>query len=639
MVDPISDYISPISPLPNIAPFTYKDGETYLTTLERFRHYVNTELVTFINTNFALFDSTFTTEITALIAEVNSVLAAQNTENEANLAAVNAAIAAMNTAIATAEASIATSTIAAAGSSTAAAGSATAAAGSATAAASSADDAAASAAAAAASAASNIISIVEGDGISVDATNPQHPIVSAIGGAGSGIVESVVAGTGVSVDNTDTANPIVSASAIVETIVEGSGISVDSTDPANPIVSVVGGGSTDKTKALVIGTSISAGTYTSGVSWVDYFNDAYALRSPGSDAITIDNQAVSGWNSKQNLDVLNSHINDEMYGYVFIEASVNDYKHATVADAHGIGLDDANIIKYITQMIDVCRDHNAEPIIIGSAPWVPGVFTDFKASQRRQAQMNFALQRITNRLGIKFIDLLDKLDLSDDNLILGFHPTVEGQILWASAIAAGLAGVVGNDLYDDFIRANNSVTLNPSYSGHAWSPVGSAVFGIQSSLAYNVSATDGDIVVARVSRIDPKAIPADMTDIGLSGESSDMQISGVTIANQGCFVFRSTGPDETFKGYIFNPTGAALYYDIGAGPVSIASLATIPTGSHFVISIVGSTIDVEIDGVNVAHITDTHVTSGHYAGLYSAGVAGPSARRWGPFAATVIGND
>jgi hypothetical protein len=67
----------------------------------------------------------------------------------------------------------------------------------------------------------------------------------------NGVVQSIVAGTNVTVDATDPANPIVSATGggggtgTVETIVAGAGISVDSTDPANPIVSATGSGSGD----------------------------------------------------------------------------------------------------------------------------------------------------------------------------------------------------------------------------------------------------------------------------------------------------------------------------------------------------------------------------------------------------------
>jgi hypothetical protein len=77
MVNIISDYVPPFASLPNIAPFTYKDGETYLSTLENLRIYVNTTLVNFVNSNYALLGDSTTTEINALIGSVNAALAAQ----------------------------------------------------------------------------------------------------------------------------------------------------------------------------------------------------------------------------------------------------------------------------------------------------------------------------------------------------------------------------------------------------------------------------------------------------------------------------------------------------------------------------------------------------------------------------------
>lgn len=80
--------------------------------------------------------------------------------------------------------------------------------------------------------------VVAGTNVTVDNTDPTHPVVSAAGS--SAVVESVVAGTNVTVDNTDPANPIVSASggSGVASVVAGTGIAVDATDPVNPIVSL-----------------------------------------------------------------------------------------------------------------------------------------------------------------------------------------------------------------------------------------------------------------------------------------------------------------------------------------------------------------------------------------------------------------
>jgi len=86
MVNIISDYIPPFSPLPNIAPFTYKDGETYLSTLENLRNYFNTTVVEFINTNFTSLSESFTTEVNTLIDQVEVRLTEQNTDVTTQLA-------------------------------------------------------------------------------------------------------------------------------------------------------------------------------------------------------------------------------------------------------------------------------------------------------------------------------------------------------------------------------------------------------------------------------------------------------------------------------------------------------------------------------------------------------------------------
>jgi hypothetical protein len=77
--------------------------------------------------------------------------------------------------------------------------------------------------------------VVAGDQITVDSTDPANPIVAT-----TGLVESVVAGDNITVDVTDPANPIISAAdeaGIVESVVAGTRVAVDSTDPANPVVS------------------------------------------------------------------------------------------------------------------------------------------------------------------------------------------------------------------------------------------------------------------------------------------------------------------------------------------------------------------------------------------------------------------
>jgi hypothetical protein len=80
MVNIISDYIPPFSPLPNIAPFTYKDGETYLSMFERIRSFVNTTIIEFVNDNVTGLGENFKTEVNNLIDVFNDNLTAQNAD-------------------------------------------------------------------------------------------------------------------------------------------------------------------------------------------------------------------------------------------------------------------------------------------------------------------------------------------------------------------------------------------------------------------------------------------------------------------------------------------------------------------------------------------------------------------------------
>jgi hypothetical protein len=54
-----------------------------------------------------------------------------------------------------------------------------------------------------------VIDVMAGDGITIDKTDPEHPIISGSGGGGG--VQKVWAGDNITVDDTDPANPIVSS--------------------------------------------------------------------------------------------------------------------------------------------------------------------------------------------------------------------------------------------------------------------------------------------------------------------------------------------------------------------------------------------------------------------------------------------
>jgi len=82
-------------------------------------------------------------------------------------------------------------------------------------------------------------------GAGVTVTNEAGGTQVSIPGAVATGVQSVVGGNNVSVDVTDPENPVVNASG-VQTVVAGTGISVDVTDPENPVISTTGGGGADE---------------------------------------------------------------------------------------------------------------------------------------------------------------------------------------------------------------------------------------------------------------------------------------------------------------------------------------------------------------------------------------------------------
>lgn len=101
-----------------------------------------------------------------------------------------------------------------------------------------------------------VVSVTAGSNVSITGT-PENPTINAdpapvdsvngqtgavvIDAADVGAVATIQAGTNITVDATDPQNPIVSATVPpsgVETIVAGTGIDVDATDPANPIVAL-----------------------------------------------------------------------------------------------------------------------------------------------------------------------------------------------------------------------------------------------------------------------------------------------------------------------------------------------------------------------------------------------------------------
>jgi hypothetical protein len=70
----IPPYVPAYGPTPNITPFTYRDGMTYLQILQGMRYYINNTLVPAVNNGFDEVSDIFVTEINRLIDEMNAII-------------------------------------------------------------------------------------------------------------------------------------------------------------------------------------------------------------------------------------------------------------------------------------------------------------------------------------------------------------------------------------------------------------------------------------------------------------------------------------------------------------------------------------------------------------------------------------
>lgn len=73
----LTSYVPSFLPVSSVTPFTYRDGDTFLTILEGLRRYINKTIVPFINDNFESLGDQFAVEVNKVIDEVNTQLAGQ----------------------------------------------------------------------------------------------------------------------------------------------------------------------------------------------------------------------------------------------------------------------------------------------------------------------------------------------------------------------------------------------------------------------------------------------------------------------------------------------------------------------------------------------------------------------------------
>lgn len=77
---PLPPYEWPGGPIPNVTPFTYRDGLTFLQRFERLIAWINKDVITYIDDNVSGLSESFTTEVNRLIDGVNTALEEQTEE-------------------------------------------------------------------------------------------------------------------------------------------------------------------------------------------------------------------------------------------------------------------------------------------------------------------------------------------------------------------------------------------------------------------------------------------------------------------------------------------------------------------------------------------------------------------------------
>lgn len=75
MTIPIPDYSAPFKPVPNVTPFTLRDGDTMLKKIDYINKYIIRSLIPWIDENYALLGDQFEEQVNLLIAQVNAAIA------------------------------------------------------------------------------------------------------------------------------------------------------------------------------------------------------------------------------------------------------------------------------------------------------------------------------------------------------------------------------------------------------------------------------------------------------------------------------------------------------------------------------------------------------------------------------------
>jgi hypothetical protein len=82
----LPDYAAPYKPVPNVTPFTLRDGTTMLKKVDYINKYIERILIPWINENFSDLADAFETQVNALVLQVNTALAEQSENFDAKVA-------------------------------------------------------------------------------------------------------------------------------------------------------------------------------------------------------------------------------------------------------------------------------------------------------------------------------------------------------------------------------------------------------------------------------------------------------------------------------------------------------------------------------------------------------------------------
>lgn len=338
---------------------------------------------------------------------------------------------------------------------------------------------------------------------------------------------------------------------------------------------------------LGLGTSITAGAVTSGVSWVNYLPGYLEAFTPGY-STTVLNGGLSGDSSSGMLSRLGGILVDRNdIGICVMEVSVNDFNS-------GVNLPVVDSIGNLNRMISLCQSRGITPIVIGTAPFNSSAWPVL--DEARVKAVNAQVKKNCALRGVVYIDLQTKLKGSGA-WTDGLHPDLEGQKAWAWAIAAGISGYSGSYALDKFERPSTTV-LGTTYTGSRW-VANSSGWGVDSSSrAFCGEAASGKYAV----------LPVDFSD-----QEINVTVPVVTGAGLALRVDLTAGEYS----YVLNLAYGTVYKVISGTPTSLGSVATFSSGDRCRFGVKGSTLYVQRNSGAIQTISDSSIASGGYAGLYT----------------------